>query len=1015
MPRKPRHPSFSDDQLELFDMQAMRPLLESPARQEAAELRLDLTGDPMISRRFLGWDRPLVQAVTAHLAAEWDGGGALDLSDWLIVVPTRHASRRLRESLAVHAATRQAAVLPPLTVTPDFLTSPERLPEGKAAGQVETMLLWAAEMQRLDLDAHRQLFPVDPVERTFTWALKTANDLLKVRETLNENGLSLADAARLLDGTGMEPERWRDLARLERQCLRATEANGFTDWQVARRRAASAGRLPDTVKRILIAGVLDPSVLAIQALERHARTVPVEVLIFAPERTHRDFFDSWGRPISTAWLAEPIHIPTPESTIHQGSTPAEQAAAVMELLAAYPHPGSVAAIGVADVEVAAPLEKILTEHDIGAYDPAGRRMGTHGVFHLLRLLSQLSASRSFGTAAELIRCPDVAETILHRLAEATPLDRPSLARLLRDLDELAVKALPDTLDDAIELAPRALRDPETSPVVSGLAWLATALESLAGPAFGTALTDFLAGVFSQRAFRLDRPQDAVFAAAADQISEVLDALEGPVAALFPAPLSAGNRLELLLRVMEDQVFYPERAARDIDLQGWLELLWEDAPHLIVTGMNDGKVPESILSHQFLPDSARRALGLRHNDTRFARDACLMTSIIEVRRRTEGRVDFIFGRIGAADEPLRPSRLLFQCPEADLPQRTLHFFKKPKLRTDPMPWQLAWRLQPPPLPEDAAVFRKMSVTQFRDYLACPFRFYLKHGLKMQEIDATRTEMEPMEFGNLLHQVLEKFGREGESATSTDADVIRAEFHRLLDSELHRVFGPRLSVPVTIQRESARQRLAGWAEFEAAERAKGWRIVAAETRISPEGDPWALAGMIISGVVDRVERHEQHGVRLIDFKTYSPTAAPGGTRKTVEDYHLAKIKRTEDAADFPAWMITRNSRGEVARWTDLQLPLYRLAMERRHPGAKIHTAYATLGKTKADIGLDAWPDLEGWQLASAKTCAEGIIAAVRARTFWPPASKLPYGDDFGHLFFGDPLKAVDASLISTQEAE
>jgi len=963
-----------------------------------------------VTRRFLGWDASLVHSVTAHLAAGWDGIGALDLSEWLIVVPTRNASRRLREALAIHAATKNAAVLPPLTVTPDFLTSPERVADMQAAGRVETLLLWAAEMLRMNLEDHRQLFPVDPVERNFTWALKTANDLLQVRETLNENGLSLGDAARMLENSEMEPERWRDLAKLERECLRATEANGFIDWQVARRRAAGTGTLPDSVKRIVIAGVLDPSVLAIQALERHSRRIPVEVLIFAPHVTHSGFFDLWGRPVADAWLTQPIHIPTPENTIHQGSSPAEQAAAAMEILATYPNPGAVAAIGVADAEVSAPLEKTLAEHDIGAYDPAGKRMGTHGVFHLLRLLSQLSASRSFGTAAELMRCPDVVETVRRKAEEQTG-TRPSLPQLLKDLDDLAVKALPDTLDDAIELAPRVS---EESPIIVGLTWMDAVLKSLAGANFGTALTDFLADVFAARRFRSDRPQDAVFAAIADQIAQVLDALEGPAASLFPSALSSGSRLELLLRVLEEQVFYPERAARDIDLQGWLELLWEDAPHLIVTGMNDGKVPESIMAHQFLPDSARRALGLRNNDTRFARDACLMTIIIENRQRTGGRVDFIFGRTGAADEPLRPSRLLFQCPDADLPERTLHFFKKPKLRSDPMAWQLAWQLKPQPLPDDAAIFRKLSVTQFRDYLVCPFRFYLKHGLRMKEVDASRTEMDAMEFGSLLHAVLEKFGQEGEAATSTDANVIRAELHRLLESHLHGTFGARLTVPVMIQSESAKQRLSWWAEREAEERAKGWCIVAAETRISPEGNPWTLADMIVSGVVDRVEMHPQLGVRLIDFKTYSPTVAGKGESKSVEDYHLTKLKRTEVEAAFQPWMLTENSRGELCRWADLQLPLYRLAMERHHPGAEIHTAYATLGKTKADIALDAWPDLEGSLLLSARACAEGIIAAIRDRKFWPPTEKLTYSDDFGHLFFGDPHKAVDASLIFTQEA-
>ena len=962
-----------------------------------------------LSRRFLGWDQSLVQAAADHLAADWSGSGALDLSECLIVVPTRHASRRLREALAIHAAKTRAAVIPPLTVTPDFLTSPERIPDISPAGQVETLLLWASELLKLDLEDYRHLFPVDPVERSFTWALKTAGDLLQVRETLNENGLSLADASRILDGSEMEPERWRDLARLERTCVHATEAGGLTDWQVARRLAASHGSIPPAVKRIVIAGVLDPSTLAVQALQRHAMRLPVEVLIHAPEKTHAFLFDTWGRPVADAWLRSPIDIPNPESTIHQGSSPSEQAAVTMELLAPYPNPGAVVAIGIADTEISAPLEKTLAVRGLGAYDPGGKPMGTHGVFLLLRLLSRLSATRSFTVAAELIRCPDVLETIRRKAQEKTN-ERPSLTHLLTSLDDLAVKALPDTLDDAIELSPQHLKSDD---LLIGLRWMAEALANLEGPSFGSALADFLADVFSAREFRSNRPQDAVFSAIADQIARVLDALEGPAVGFFPSALTVGGRLELLLRVLEDQVFYPERAERDIDLQGWLELLWEDAPHVIVTGMNDGKVPESIMAHSFLPDSARRALGLRNNDTRFARDACLMTTLIEQRRLSGGRVDFIFGRVGAGAEPLRPSRLLFQCPDVDLPARTLHFFKKPKLRSDPMPWKLAWRLKPEPLPDTAPIFHKLSVTMFKDYLTCPFRFYLKHGLGMKSVDTSRTEMDPMEFGNLLHHVLEQFGKDGQAATSTDPNAIREELLRLLDLQLHATYGSRLSVPVTIQRESARQRLSWWAEYEAKARADGWEIALSETRISTDSSPWKLMDMIVSGKVDRVELHPEHGARLMDFKTYSPTAAGKGSSKTVEEYHLTKLKRTENADDFPKWMITQNSFGETSRWTDLQLPLYHLAMERHFPGRALQTAYATLGKTKSDIALDAWPALTGELLRSARECAEGVITSIRNRVFWPPAEKLSFGDDFGHLFLGDPLEAVDPGELIKKE--
>lgn len=966
-----------------------------------------------VVRHFLGWDRPLVRAVVEHLAASWSGDGALDLSHWLVIVPTRNASRRLREALAAHAAERGAAVLPPRVVTPDFLTSPEHVPELNPAGALESRLLWAAELLRLNLDEFRALFPIDPVERDFTWALQTADDLLDLRETLNEKGLSCEDVARIVENTEMEPERWRDLAAVERRCVQATEARGFADWQATRRQAAANGRPPAGVTRVVVAGVLDPSGLAIAALETWSREVPVEVLIYAPKNSHHDLFDSWGRPQSAAWLTHGIDIPDATATIHPCATPTEQAVKAAELIACYDEPEEMVAFGVADRAVVAPLEKALAERGIGSFDPAGRKMSTHGVLYLLRIMARLASVRTFRSVAELVRCPDVAEAIRAAVERDTG-EKPALSRLLDDFDTLAAEALPDTLDDAMELAPRVFSDPaHPSAVPHALQWVQRVLQALAGDDFAAALTDFLGEVFATRRFHSTNPQDAVFAAIADQMMQSLESLE-ELAALFPSGFDAARRLELLLHVLEGQSFHPERRARDIDLQGWLELLWEDAPHLIITGMNDGSAPEAILGHVFLPDSARRMLGLRDNDSRFARDACLMTALISSRQGKGGRVDFIFGRSAEDGTPLRPSRLLFQCTDAELPARTLHFFQKTATRTDSAPWQLAWRLRPQPLPESASILHRLSVTQFAAYLRCPFRFYLGHGLGMAATGAVSTEMDAMEFGSLLHGVLENFAKDEEARALSDAAKIRSVFHHLLDRRLHHTYGSRLTVPVAIQRESARQRLGWWAEVEAEQRRQGWQIIEAETRLSPKDDPWQLAGMTISGRIDRIEQHAQFGVRLIDFKTRSAFDSVKKTRKTVENHHLTRLKRGEERSEFPEWSLATDSEGIDVRWSDLQLPLYRLAMERRYPGEKITTAHVTLSKTKPEVGLDEWQTLEGCLLESARACAEGVIAAIRAQQFWPPATELPYGDDFEALFFGEPMEAVDASLLTGKEA-
>src|SRR5262245_33867468 len=76
----------------------------------------------MPQRTFLPWSRPLLPAVVDHLCAGWTGG-MLDLSALVVIVPTAEAGRRLRAALAMRASAKGAAVLSPLIITPELITS----------------------------------------------------------------------------------------------------------------------------------------------------------------------------------------------------------------------------------------------------------------------------------------------------------------------------------------------------------------------------------------------------------------------------------------------------------------------------------------------------------------------------------------------------------------------------------------------------------------------------------------------------------------------------------------------------------------------------------------------------------------------------------------------------------------------------------------------------------------------------------------------------------------------------
>ena len=126
---------------------------------EAANLR----------RHVIPWDRPLLPQAVAFLAGNWDGAGPLDLSRLLVVVPTRQSGRRLREALALWAGARGQSVWPPRVSLPDDLLHPAT-PGSAVASRLESLLAWIEVLRGIDLEGFREVFPVDPPARSFTWA-----------------------------------------------------------------------------------------------------------------------------------------------------------------------------------------------------------------------------------------------------------------------------------------------------------------------------------------------------------------------------------------------------------------------------------------------------------------------------------------------------------------------------------------------------------------------------------------------------------------------------------------------------------------------------------------------------------------------------------------------------------------------------------------------------------------------------------------------------------------------------
>ena len=943
-----------------------------------------------IRRHFLGWDEPLGRKVCHFLFS--DGiPSTPDLDSQLIVVPTRQAGRRLREAVALHCAesNRKSPVLG-LRVAPPtfFLLAPSPEPEASPS-LVKTV--WADVVLAADFSGLSGLFPTDTPHRDGAWAFRLGETIQSLRDSLAEGGYSIAGALAQHGEQIEEPDRWQDLARLEAAYLEALGRLGKEDPCSRRIRLSDAPEAPDGVSRIVVAAVPDPTLLLTRALERLAGKLDVDILVYAPAAL-KDDFDLWGRPVPAQWQAALIPVPAPDANILLAASPADQSRRAVQTIAA--GIGSTASgpsdigIGVPDPAVVPYLQADLAERGIRTFDPAGKPVMSGPLGTLLALLRDVCADETYSTFAAFVRHPDVLEYLQHSSGFRS-LD------VLRELDDYQQACLPTGWRQGAGLAKLAPPKRPASgngfpspdgPAERGVRFAAISavidrlLAAFSNLAFPAALRGLLSNLYGHRTVLASRSEDVEFAETAAILDGVLHEIETTLESSGDSTIA--DAFDLFLRRLESERYEPDKPPDAVDLEGWLELPWNDAPLLIVTGMNEGFVPDSRLSDMFLPDRLRRELGLRDDQVRFARDIYLANSLLEW-RRAEGRVVFVAGRAGAEGDPLKPSRLLFRCPDSELVVRARALFAEPQERRETVPLEIRLKLDPAP-PPDLAPGRlpvaALSVTAFRAYLQCPFRFYLRHVLQMEALDPGKSAMDELDFGILVHAALRAMAEDEALRACRDADVLAAFLRDQAARAARRQYGARLPLLIQLQVEAAQQRLAAAARVQAQLAADGWAIVHPEIKYEV-----GIGGLKVRGTVDRIDRHAGTGrLRVLDYKTTDKAAAPH------ETHWRAAREDTRDYARIEAG-------GRAKAWQDLQLPLYRLMVlaQPEFAGQPCEIGYFNLPKAAGDTGVDVWDPFTEDLAVAAERCAAGVIGDVRANRFWPPAEKVR-NDEFEVLF-------------------
>ncbi len=176
-------------------------------------------------------------------------------------------------------------------------------------------------------------------------------------------------------------------------------------------------------------------------------------------------------------------------------------------------------------------------------------------------------------------------------------------------------------------------------------------------------------------------------------------------------------------------------------------------------------------------------------------------------------------------------------------------------------------------------QRISVSAYASLVACPYRFFARHVLRLGEMDEVSEEMEKSEYGALVHRVLERFHLQHPVVSALDeAGALAA-----LQDCVAEVFAPAVedNFLATGWRLRWEQRLPAYLDWQRAREAEGWRFAQAETKVRRELPLGEGGGVELYGRIDRIDTKAAGEVALLDYKTQR---ADGIRKRLAEDVQL-----------------------------------------------------------------------------------------------------------------------------------
>jgi ATP-dependent helicase/nuclease subunit B len=205
-------------------------------------------------------------------------------------------------------------------------------------------------------------------------------------------------------------------------------------------------------------------------------------------------------------------------------------------------------------------------------------------------------------------------------------------------------------------------------------------------------------------------------------------------------------------------------------------------------------------------------------------------------------------------------------------------------------------RPTAWPSADAVPARISVSAWQSLVACPYQFFARHLLRLNERDDVPEEMDKRDYGTLVHRILARFHATHPILIVQTSDELCASLQQIsVDGFAEAEADAYLASAWRLRWSKHIESYVAWA---LAREAEGYRYESAETPFAREV-VWGEGSVEnhatrLEGRADRVDRHGD-ALALLDYKTQSRQTLNKKLDANAEDVQLTAYAWLADASE------------------------------------------------------------------------------------------------------------------------